>query len=124
LPARSFINRLKPDDSFYSLLLYLDQILYLKEMSENLTKLEKAIRLDSVDEFIRVAHNCLLISSKCGMFKRAKPLRLLAVLKAADTLAGAEILYRQIKDEYNKSKFLLNIKLEQIETYLQRKNAD
>jgi hypothetical protein len=114
----------KSGDSFYTLLLYLDRILHLDEIDRNVKKLERAIILKNIDEFIAIASHCLQISSNCGMFHGTKPLRRLVELKVTRSLADAEILYQQIKNEYGNSKFRLNINLKQIETCFQKKNAN
>lgn len=98
----------------HTLLFYLDQVVYLEEISENLEKLNAAIESGNSAQVSRIARSCAGISAGCGMFAALKPLRELERVEYKNQMPKAEDLSREIGKEFERFKFTLKENLEQI----------
>ena len=97
-----------------TLLFYLDQIIYLEEISENLEKLNAAIESGNAARVNLIANDCVGISRSCGMFAALKPLRELERFGDENQMSKAELLSRQVGEEFERFKITLKENLEQI----------
>jgi hypothetical protein len=98
----------------YALLFYLDQIVYLEEISENLEKLDAAIELENTTQVSLIANDCAGMSARCGMFAALKPLRELERVELKNQIPKAQSLCREVGREFEIFKITLKETLEQI----------
>lgn len=115
-PLPLFSAATDAQETFDMMLEYLDRILRLDEMRENLEKLDAARATGDIDKVGSIARDCLGINIGCGIRAAAEPLHCLSVVDKNFRLADAEILIERIKVEYER--FRLNVKknLEQNKT--------
>lgn len=103
----------------YTLLFYLDQIVYLEEISESLEKLDAAIESEDTAQVSLIANDCAGISARCGIFAALKPLSELERVKYKNQMVKAELLCREVGKEFERFKLTLKENLEQaaVKTY-------
>lgn len=106
--------RNRPPEFSHALLFYLDQIVYLEEISENLEKLDAAIESGNAAKVSLIAGDCAGISASCGMFAALKPLRELERVEHKNQLPQAVNLSKAVCEEFERFKFTLKENLEQI----------
>lgn len=70
--------------------------LYGSQMTEELNRLNLAIRSKSAAEVIQIAHGCAGMNANCGMVAVVGPLRELERLARAGTLENAELIADQV----------------------------
>ena len=104
----------EPKEFLVNLFFYLDQIVYLEEMSEKIERLEIAINSRNTKEINWIAAECLSISANCGMLKIIQPLNLLSSIKEQYILADGLYLSNQVKREFEQFRFAFKINLEQL----------
>jgi hypothetical protein len=121
LPAADSVD---PQEWFGILLLYLDQIVYIKEMSENFRKLEAAVCAGKIDAVSSIAASSVGACAHCGMFESIEMMRRLACVKNICQLADAADLCRQIKQEFERFRFSLKENLEQMVINNQRQSLN
>jgi PAS domain S-box-containing protein len=89
--------------------------IYLLQMAENLEKLTAAIAAGNAGEVDLLAHNCGGTSANCGIVAMLPALRKLEQLGRAGSLAGAEVLGRQVVSEFELVKEFLQENLTSVE---------
>jgi hypothetical protein len=105
----------KPKKLFAILLAYVDQIVYLDELSENLERLDFAIANKNTVEVCRIAAECAAVSLKCGIFATIK--LLLCQLERIEheyQLPDAASLSRQIGEASEHFRFVIKENMQQI----------
>lgn len=106
--------RNRPPELSDTLLFYLDQIIYLEEISESLEKLNGAIESGNAARINLIAGECAGISRSCGMFAALKPLKELERVEHKNQMTNAESLSRRVGEEFERFKVTLKENLEQI----------
>ena len=105
----------KPKKLFAILLAYLDQIVYLDELSENLERLDFAIGSKNTVEVCRIAAECAAVSLKCDIFATIK--LLLSRLERVEheyQLTEAASLSRQIGEASEHFRLVIKENMQQI----------
>lgn len=102
------------EDLSYTLLFYLDQIVYLEEIAENLAKLDAAIESGNAAAVSLAANDCAGLGARCGMLAALKPLRELERVRHASQMLKAESLSREVCREFEAFKLILKENLEQM----------
>lgn len=109
------IDKDKPKQLFAILLGYLDQIVYLDELSENLEQLDFAIAAKNTGEMKRIALECAAASRCCGLFAAIKAqLSELERVEHEYQLADAADLSRQIVEASEQFRFILKENMQQM----------
>ncbi len=85
---------------------------YRNQMSEELDKLRIAIRSDSAEEVIRLAHGCAGMNANCGMLAVVAPLRELERMGREGHLDDAELMADQVKVGFERIHQFLTTTLE------------
>ena len=86
---------------------------YRTQMSEELNRLRMAIRSQSADEVIQIAHGCAGMNSNCGMLAVIAPLRELERMAREGNLDGAELIAEQVNVGFERIHMFLAAMLEE-----------
>jgi CheY-like chemotaxis protein len=85
---------------------------YRSQMSEELNRLKSAIRSDSAEEVIQLAHGCAGMNANCGMLAVVAPLRELERMGREGNLAGAERIAEKVNFDFARISLFLTTMLE------------
>jgi CheY-like chemotaxis protein len=85
---------------------------YRNQMSEELDRLRIAIRSESAEEVIQLAHGCAGMNANCGMLAVVAPLRELERMGREGHLGGAELVADQVKVDFERIHLFLTTMLE------------
>lgn len=107
---------------FDLLLFYLDQIEYLKELSEKLLELEAAAGEGNIVQLNLIAQDCALLGANCGMFSLIEPLRRLERIKNKSQLVNAAALTEQVGKEIEGFRLTVKENLERLADQAQINN--
>jgi hypothetical protein len=124
LPPVAAADQDDPQEFFSILLVYLDQIVYLREMTENLGKLDTAVRAGEIDAVNSIARNCIAAGTHCGMVTSVEMLRRLERITDQCQLAGAANLCRHIRREFEGFRRSLRENLEQMAAHKQNRSRN
>ncbi len=85
---------------------------YRSQMSEELNRLRMAIRSESAEEVIQVAHGCAGMNANCGMLAVVEPLRELERMGRRGNLADAEVIADQVTLGFDRIELFLTTMLD------------
>jgi len=85
---------------------------YRSQMFEELNRLKSAIRSDSAEEVIQIAHGCAGMNANCGMLAIVAPLRELERMGREGNLAGAERIAEKVNFDFARISLFLTTMLE------------
>jgi hypothetical protein len=86
---------------------------YLSQMSENLEKLDEAIRVGNAQAVSLISHNCIGTSAICGILPVLDPLRQLERLGSANQLVDSAPYCVQVRKEFERVRAYLLENLQQ-----------
>lgn len=113
--ARRFASvKDEPKRLFGILLIYLDRINYLDEMSKNLKKLDAAIEREYINKINLIAYDCADICIDCGMPAAITPLLELERIEDKTQAARAAALTAQVKSEFDRCNLAFKESLQQL----------
>lgn len=112
----------EPDELLDLLLSYFDQIVYLKEISEKLGKLETAIVEENIGRVNFIARECAALGANCGMVTVIEPLRRLERLKNKSQLVNARALNGEVRKELASFNRAVKENLEKLTTQVRINN--
>lgn len=101
----------KPEKLFGALLAQLDRIVCLDEISENLEKLDAAVRAGNAKRVGTLVGECAEICRDCGMFSVVEPLAELARFSRRSRTARAADLCAQIRREFERRRHIFKTNL-------------
>lgn len=101
----------KPEKLFGALLAQLDRIVCLDEISENLERLDAAVRAGDVKRVGALVRECAEICRDCGMFSVVEPLAELARFSRRNRTARAADLCAQIRREFERRRHIFKTNL-------------
>ncbi len=104
----------EPKRLFGILLLYLDRIIHLDEMSQNLKKLDTAVERENINEINLIAYECADICIDCGMPAAITPLLELERIEDKTQAARAAALTAQVKSEFDRCNLAFKESLQQL----------
>ena len=85
---------------------------YRTQMSEELNRLRTAIRLESTEEVIKVAHGCAGMNANCGMLAVVAPLRELERMAREGNMDDAELIADRVNLGFERIDLFLTTMLE------------
>lgn len=104
----------EPKRLFGILLIYLDRIIYLDEMSKNLKKLDAAIKRKNTNEINLIAYDCADICIDCGMSAAIAPLLELERIEDKTQMTKAADLTARVKREFDRCTLAFKKSLQQL----------